>query len=68
MSQEFIVVKEEKSRVNINILGISALKWIEKGEFNSDDYIIWYCGQEGLRRNRLALIVKKYNLKFTTWV
>ena len=40
MSQEFIVVKEEKSRVNINILGISALKWIEKGEFNSDDYII----------------------------
>ena len=68
MSQEFIVVKEEKSRVNINILGISALKWIEKGEFNSDDYIIWYCGQECLRRNRVALIVKKYNLKFTTWV
>ena len=40
MSQEFIVVKEEKARVNINILGISALTWIEKGEFNSDDDII----------------------------
>ena len=46
------VVKQEKAQVNINILGISELKWIRMGEFNSDDhYYIYYCGQESLRRN-----------------
>ena len=60
MSQgEFVVVKEEKASMNINILGISALKWTRKGEFKSDDHNILYCGQECLRRNRVALIVKK---------
>ena len=46
-------------RVNINILGISELKWTGMGEFNSDDYNIYYCGQESLRRNGVALIVNK---------
>ena len=53
------VVKQEMARVNINILGISELKWTEMGEFNSDDHYIFYCGQESHRRNRVALIVKK---------
>ena len=53
------VVKQEMTRVNINILGISELKWTEMGEFNSDDYYISYCGQESLRRNGVALIVNK---------
>ena len=53
------VVTEEMARVNINILGISELKWTEMGEFNSDDHYIYYCGQESLRRNGVALIVKK---------
>ena len=47
------VVKQEMARVNINILGISELKWTEMGEFNSDDHYIYYCGQESLRRNGL---------------
>ena len=47
------------ARVNIDILGISELKGIGMGEFNSDDHYIYYCGQESLRRNRVALIVKK---------
>ena len=51
------VVKQETARVNINILGISELKWIGMGEFNSDDHYIYYCGQESLRRNGVALIV-----------
>ena len=46
-------------RVNINILGISGLKWIGMDEFNSDDHDIYYCGQESLKRNGVALIVKK---------
>ena len=46
-------------RVNIDILGISELKWTGMGEFNSDDRYIYYCGQESLRRNRVALIVNK---------
>ena len=53
------VVKQERSRVNIDILGISELKWTGMGEFNSDDHYIYYCGQESLRRNGVALIVKK---------
>ena len=47
------------ARVNINILGISELKWTEMGEFNSDDHYIYYCGQESLRRNGVALIVNE---------
>ena len=53
------VVKEEMARVNIDILGISKLKWTGMGEFNSDDYYINYCGQESLRRNGVAIIVNK---------
>ena len=53
------VVKQEMARVNIDILGISELKWTEMGEFNSDDRFIYYCGQESLRRNGAALIVNK---------
>ena len=53
------VVKQEMARVNVDILGISELKWTEMGEFNSDDYYIYYCGQESLRRNGVALKVNK---------
>ena len=53
------VVKQEMARVNINILGINELKCIGMGEFNSDDHDIYYCGQESLRRNGVALIVNK---------
>ena len=53
------VVKQEMARMNINILGISELKWTGKGKFNSDDHYIYYCGQESLGRNGVALIVKK---------
>ena len=53
------VVKQEMARVNINVLGISELKWTRMGEFNSDDHYIYYCGQESLRRNGVALIVNK---------
>ena len=65
------VFKQEMARVNINILGISKLKWTGMGEFNSDDHYMYCCGQEPLRRNGVALIVNKraqnavlgYNLK-----
>ena len=53
------VVKQEMARVNIDILGISKLRWTEMGEFNSDDHYIYYCGQESLRRNGVAIIVNK---------
>ena len=53
------VIKQEMARVNINILGISELKWIRMGKFNSDDHYIYYCGQESLRRNGVAIIVNK---------
>src|SRR5574341_1589475 len=53
------VVKQEMARVNVDILGISKLKWTGMGEFNSDDHYIYYCGQESLRRNGLAIIVNK---------
>ena len=51
------VVKQEMIRVNINILGISELRWTGIGDFNSDDHYIYYCGQESLRRNGVAIIV-----------
>ena len=53
------VVKQEMARVNIDILGISELKCIGMGEFNSDDHYIYYCGQESLRRNGVGIIVNK---------
>ena len=53
------MVKQEMARVNVDILGISELKWTEMGEFNSDDHYIYYCGQESLRRNGVAIMVSK---------
>ena len=53
------VVKQEMARVNIDILGISELKWTGMGEFNSDDHYIYYCGQKSLRRNEVAIMVNK---------
>ena len=61
------VVKQEMARVNIEILGISKLKWTGMGEFNSDDHYIYYSGQESLRRNGVAIMVNK-SLKCSTWV
>ena len=61
------VVKQEMARVNINILGISKLKWTGMGEFNSDDHYIYSCGQESLRRNGVAIIVNK-SPKCSTWM
>ena len=66
-----VVMKQEMARMNMNILGVSKLKWTEMGEFNSDDHYIYYCGQESLRRNGIAIIVNKrvrntvlgYNIK-----
>ena len=52
-------VKEEMARVNVNILGISELKWTGMGKFNSDAHYIYYCGQESLRRNAVPIIVNK---------
>ena len=56
---KFEVVKQGMARVNINILGISELKWTGMGEFNSDDHYIYYCGHESLRRNEVATMVNK---------
>ena len=53
------VVEQEMARVNVNILGISELKWTGMGEFNSDDHYIYYCGQESVRRNGVAIMVNK---------
>ena len=53
------VVKQDMARVNVNILGISELKWTGMGEFNSDDHYIYYCGQESLRRNEVAIMANK---------
>ena len=53
------VVKQEMARVSIDILGISKLKWTAMGEINSDDHYIYYCGQESLRRNGVAIIVSE---------
>ena len=55
------VIKQEMARVNVDILGISELKWTGMGEFNSDDHYIYYCGQESLRRNGVAIRVNKRN-------
>ena len=56
---KFEVVKQKMARVNIDILGISELKWTGMGEFNSDDHYIYYCGQESLRRNGVAIMINK---------
>ena len=61
------VVRQEMARVNIDILGISELKWTGMGEFNSNDHYIYYCGQESLRRNGVALIVNR-SPKCSTWM
>ena len=61
------VIKQEMARVNVDSLGISELKWMEMGKFNSDDHYIYYCGQESLKRNGVAIIVNK-SLKCSTWV
>ena len=53
------VVKQQMARANIDILGVSELRWTGMGEFNSDDYYIYYCGQESLRRNGVAIMVNK---------
>ena len=53
------MVKQEMARVNVDILGINKLKWTGMGEFNSDDHYIYYCGQESLRRNGVAIMVTK---------
>jgi len=59
MNQGKLEVVKQMARVNVNTLGISELKWIGMGEFNSDDHYIYYCGQESLRRNGVAIIVNK---------
>ena len=61
------VVKQEMARVNVDILGISWLKWTGMGEFNSNDHHIYYCGQESLRRNGVVIIVNK-SLKCSSWM
>ena len=53
------MVEQEMARVNVNILGISEIKWIGMGEFNSDDHYIYYCGQELLRRNGVVITLNK---------
>ena len=60
-------VKQEMTRVNIDVLGISELKWTGMGEYNSDDHYIYYCGQESLRTNGVAIMVNK-SLKCSTWM
>ena len=59
MHQGKLEVVKQMARVNVDILGISELKWTGMGEFNSDDHYIYYCGQESLGRNEVAIIVKK---------
>ena len=61
-------IKQEIARVKVHILGISELKWMQMGEFNSDDHCIYYCGQESLRRNGVAIIVKKRSQECSTWM
>ena len=61
------VIKQEMARVNVEILGISKLKWTGMGEFNSVDYYIYYCGQESLRRNGVAIMVNK-RVQDSTWM
>ena len=59
MNQDKLEVVKQMERVNMDILGISELKWTGMGKFNSDDHYIYYCGQESLRRSGVALIVNK---------
>ena len=61
------VIKQEMARVNVDILGISELRWPGMGEFNSDDCRIYYCGQESLRRNGVAIMVNK-SPKCSSWM
>ena len=61
------VAKQEIERVNIDVLGISEVRWTGMGEFNSDDHYIYYCGQQSLRRSEVAIIDNK-SLKFSTWM
>ena len=61
------VIKEEMARVNIDILGISELRWNGMGKFKADDHYIYYRGQESLRRNGVVIIVNK-SLKCSTWM
>ena len=61
------VVKQEMVRLNVNILGISKLKWTRMGDFNSDEHYIYYCGQESLRRNGVAIMVNK-SPECSTWM
>ena len=58
-SLPWTVVSDKMARVNVDILGISELKWAGMDEFNSDDYYIYHCGQESLRRNGVAIMVNK---------
>ena len=62
------VIKQEMAKVNINILGISELRWTEMGEFNSHDHYVYHCGQESLRRYGVAIIVNKKSLKCSSWI
>ena len=61
-------VKQDMARVNIDILGISKLKWTGMGEYNSDDHYIYYCDQESLRRNGVTLTANKKIPKFSIWM
>ena len=62
------VVKQDMARVNVNMLGINKLKWTGMGGFNSEDHYIYYCRQESLRRNGVAMIVNKRVQKCSTWM
>ena len=68
LRMEVCDILQEMERVNINILRISELKWTGMGEFNSNYHYIYYCGQESLRRNGVAIIVNQKCLKFSTWM
>ena len=67
IKEKLKVVKQEMARVNVNIFGVSKLKWTGMGEFNSDDRYIYYCGQESLRRKGIVIIVNK-SLKRSIWM
>jgi len=67
MNQGKLEVVKQEIRANIDILGISELKWTGMGKFNSNDHYTYYCGQESLRRNGIAIIVKE-SLKCSSWV
>ena len=62
------VIKQEMARVNIDILGISELRWTGMGEFNSDDHYIYYCGQESLRKNGVSYHSQQKSAKCSIWM